>query len=82
MNKEEFIEFVINNNYRYFETPSEINIDNITDNLENTKPCITYEKCEHNVMLWLEKNGSGLAHELNLFELKCINYFYEMEVKK
>lgn len=33
-------------------------------------------------MLWLEENGSGLAHELNSFELECINYFYEMEVKQ
>lgn len=36
MSKEEFIEFVISNNYRYFETPNEINIDRITDKLENT----------------------------------------------
>lgn len=82
MSKEEFIEFVINNNYRYFETPNEINIDRITNKLENTQSCITYDKWEHKVMLWLEENGSGLAHELNSFELECINYFYEMEVKK
>lgn len=35
MSKEEFIEFVISNNYRYFETPNEIKIDRVIKYIQN-----------------------------------------------
>ena len=51
MDRGYLIEMVVNNGYTYEETPTEINIRRIEDELENTSNCITLDKDEKTVML-------------------------------
>lgn len=83
MNKEEFIKYVIANNYRYYETKEEINIDKIVDNLENIDKSITYYKDDKEISLWLSESGSGTEHILDEFEINVIKYLglLDKEVK-
>ena len=83
MDRGYLIEMVVNNGYTYEETPTEINIRRIEDELENISNCITLDKDEKTVMLWTTKNGTGKSHTLNKFELEVLVIFSNwMEVSE
>lgn len=67
MNKEEFIKYCINNNYCYTETPSEIRIDKIIDNLENVNFSFIYYKENKNIQFCCNEYGNK---EFNDIEYK------------
>jgi len=72
LSKEQLITYVINNGYTYNETPNEIDISKITDELENADESITLNKKSKEIILWTTENGSGKVHTLNKFELTVL----------
>jgi len=74
MSKEEFIKYIIDNGYTYNETPKQIDVNKIVDDLENQDESITLDKENKEVMLWTTKNGSGKGHILNKFELDVLEW--------
>ena len=72
MSKEQLITYVICNGYTYNETPNEIDISRIYDELENADESITLNKESKEIILWTTENGSGKAHTLNKFELTVL----------
>lgn len=80
MNKEEFIEYVIANNYEYYENKDEVHINEIYDDLGNTNEMITYFKNIGEIQLdYLKENGSFKTHIVNGFEQEVIKYFNLLE---
>lgn len=77
MNKVEFIEFVNNNNYEYFENPKEIHVDKWKED-GNIEECITYYKDSKEVQIWLTENGSGIGKILSYIEIQIIEYFLKI----
>lgn len=72
MSKAELISYVIDNGYTYNETPNEIDISRIYDELENADESITLNKKTKEIILWTTENGSGKQHILNKFELTVL----------
>ena len=60
MSKEQLITYVINNGYTYNETPNEIDISRIYDELENADESITLNKKSKEIMLWTTENGRNI----------------------
>ena len=72
MSKEELINYVIKQGYEYSETPKTIDINKITDEVENVYESITLDKENKEIVLWMAENGSGKAHILNNCELTIL----------
>lgn len=58
MTKEELIKYCIDNNYTFTETPSEIRIDKIKDELENIDFAFSYYKEDKSIQFFCDKQGS------------------------
>lgn len=67
MDKEQFIKYCINNNYSYTETPSEIRVDKIIDDLENIDFAFMYYKKDKSIKFCCDKQGDK---EFNNIEYK------------
>lgn len=83
MNKEEFIEYVIENNYEYYENKDEVHINEIVDDLGNSNEMITYYKNTSEIELdYLKENGSFKTRILNNFEQEVVKYFNSLNMIK
>lgn len=71
--REEIIKLAIESGYTYTETPTQIDISKIEDELENTSESITLDKENNEIQLWVQENGSGKSHTLNGFELEILD---------
>lgn len=82
MNKDELINYCLDNNYKYSENKTEIDIDILTDDLGNYDETISFNKEDKTIQIWLSENGSGFDHILTSFEIEIVSYFKEIYLNK
>ena len=58
MKKEELIKYCINNNYTFTETPSEIRIDKIIDEVESVDFAFSYNKEDKSIIFYSDEQGA------------------------
>lgn len=83
MTKIEFIKFLIDNNYRYYESKKEINVEEIIDELGNVDRVYSFDKETKEFSLCKDrdindKNATNDCYVLRELDLKILKYFVDL----